>query len=133
MTDIEKLVKQAESRLGEAYAPHSNYHVGAAVLTKSGEVYTGVNIENDNYTNTRHAEETAIMKAVDDGHREITHLAVVTQDNSNESDDVRGRESPEPCGSCKQTITQFIDGSIEVALGHTEGFRVVELTEEFQL
>lgn len=133
MTDLEDLIEIAESRLGDAYAPHSNFHVGAALLTENGEVYTGVNIENDNYTNTRHAEEVAIMKAVDEGHREFTHLAVATEDRTTEDTTVVGRESPEPCGSCKQTITQFIDGSIKVILGRKEDYRVVELSEEFQL
>jgi len=125
-----ELMSRAQSRLGDAYAPHSNYHVGAAIVMQSGDVYTGVNIENDNYTNTRHAEEVAIMKAVDDGHRSIEKIAVVTEDAK---DDVVGRESPEPCGSCKQTIAQFIEDSVEVVVGSVNNYDVVELEEEFQL
>lgn len=131
MLSDRELVDRAQSRLGDAYAPHSNYHVGAALITESGEVYTGVNIENDNYTNTRHAEEVAIMKAVDDGHRSIDKLAVVTQDA--EEDAVVGRESPEPCGSCKQTIAQFIEDSVKVVVGSVDNYEVLELEEEFQL
>lgn len=130
MLSDQELIEKAESRIGDAYAPHSNYHVGAALVTDTGEVYTGVNIENDNYTNTRHAEEVAIMKAVDDGHRKIEKLAVTTEDQNT---DIVGRESPEPCGSCKQTITQFIDGSVTVVLGRSEDYDVIELKEEFQL
>lgn len=130
MIENHELIELAEDRLGDAYAPHSNYHVGAAVATEDGSVYTGVNIENDNYTNTRHAEEVAIMKAVDDGHRKLEKVAVTTEDQNT---DVVGRESPEPCGSCKQTISQFIDESVTAVLGSSEEFEVVEIEEGFQL
>lgn len=133
MTDLEDLIEMSQSRLGDAYAPHSNFHVGAAIMTRNGEVYTGVNIENDNYTNTRHAEEVAIMKAVDEGHREFTHLAVTAEERTSGDTTAVSREYPEPCGSCKQAITQFIDGNIKVILGRKENYRVVELSEEFQL
>lgn len=128
--DDKDLIELAEDRLGDAYAPHSNYHVGAAVVTSDGSVYTGVNIENDNYTNTRHAEEVAIMKAVDDGHRTLRKIAVTTEDKTT---DVVGRESPEPCGSCKQTISQFIDESVTAVLGSPDKYEVVEIEEGFQL
>lgn len=128
--DDKDLIELAEDRLGDAYAPHSNYHVGAAVVTDDGSVYTGVNIENDNYTNTRHAEEVAIMKAVDDGHRTLKKVAVATEDQNT---DGANQDSPKPCGSCQQTISQFIDESITAVLGSSNKYEVVEIEEGFQL
>lgn len=131
--DVESaVVKAARDRLGDAYAPHSNFHVGAAVRVPDGSIFTGVNIENDNYTNTRHAEGVAIMKAVDAGYRSLTHVAVTVQP---EGETEQGElASPEPCGTCKQTITQFIDDSVMLLLGDgNDGYRAVEMEKEFTL
>lgn len=78
-----------------AYAPYSNYFVGAALLTTSGKIYDGVNIENAAYPDGICAERVAIFKAVSEGEREINAIAVVTQNGGS------------PCGSCRQVLAEF--------------------------
>ena len=78
-----------------AYVPYSNYQVGAAVLTDSGRIYDGVNIENAAFPVTVCAERTAIFKAVSNGEREFQAIAVVTRDGGM------------PCGSCRQVMAEF--------------------------
>ena len=78
-----------------AYAPYSNYPVGAALRTKTGHIYTGVNIENAAYPHTMCAERVAIFKAVSDGEREFEVIAVVTNNGGS------------PCGGCRQVMAEF--------------------------
>lgn len=91
----EELVAQALQARERAYAPYSNYTVGAALLGKSGRIYTGCNVENAVYPLTTCAERVAIVKAVSEGEREFVALAVATRN--------RGA----PCGSCRQTLREF--------------------------
>ncbi len=84
------------------YTPFSDYCVGAALLTESGEVYTGCNIENSSYGATNCAERTAIFKAVSEGEREFEAIAVVGHK--------RGEKPTEyayPCGICRQVMAEF--------------------------
>ena len=76
MTD-EMLLKEAKKARECSYSPYSNFQVGAALLTKGGKVYLGCNIENASYTPTNCAERTAFFKAICDGEREFTKIAVV--------------------------------------------------------
>lgn len=92
------LIKQARQARENAYAPYSEYHVGAALQCRDGSLYTGANIENINYTNTTHAEENALNKAVLDGKREFTAIAL----------SLSGDPKP-PCGSCRQALSEFCD------------------------
>lgn len=78
-----------------AYAPYSRYQVGAALLTESGKIYTGCNIENAAYPETICAERVAIVKAVSEGEREFKALAVVTSNGGS------------PCGACRQVMAEF--------------------------
>ena len=78
-----------------AYIPYSNYRVGAALLTASGEVYTGCNIENAGYSPTICAERTALVKAVSEGHLNFRAVAVATRDGGS------------PCGVCRQMMFEF--------------------------
>ena len=78
-----------------AYAPYSRYPVGAALRTKSGKVFTGVNVENAAYPTTICAERTAVFKAVSEGEREFEVIAVVTKNGGS------------PCGSCRQVLAEF--------------------------
>jgi len=86
------LAAQARER---AYAPYSNYAVGAALRGKSGRVYTGCNVENAVYSLTICAERNALFKAVSEGEREFVALAVVTGNGGS------------PCGSCRQALAEF--------------------------
>ncbi len=89
------LVKIAINVRKWAYVPYSKYQVGAAVLTDSGRIYDGVNIENAAFPVTICAERTAIFKAVSNGEKEFQAIAVVTRDGGM------------PCGSCRQVMAEF--------------------------
>ena len=96
MTDNE-LIEIAQQYRENAYTPYSHFKVGAAVLTASGKVYGGCNIENSSYGLTNCAERTAIFKAVSEGERAFAALAVIA--------DTDGPCSP--CGACRQVIADF--------------------------
>jgi cytidine deaminase len=91
----EELVAQAMQAREHAYAPYSGYTVGAALLGKSGRVYTGCNVENAVYPLVTCAERVAVVKAVSEGEREFVALAVAT------------RNGGAPCGACRQTVREF--------------------------
>jgi cytidine deaminase len=78
-----------------AYAPYSNYQVGAALVTPSGKYFTGANVENAAYPTSMCAERVAIFKAVSEGKREFVALAVVTSNGGT------------PCGACRQVMAEF--------------------------
>ena len=78
-----------------AYAPYSNYPVGAALRTKTGRIYTGVNVENAAYPHTMCAERVAIFKAISDGEKEFEVISVVTDNGGS------------PCGGCRQVMAEF--------------------------
>ena len=91
------LFEKAKEVSRKAYAPYSNYKVGAALLTKSGKVYTGCNIENSSYGLTNCAERTAVFKAVSEGEMEFEEM-VIYADSPN---------LPTPCGACRQVLSEF--------------------------
>ncbi|MRR30417.1 cytidine deaminase, partial [bacterium] len=91
----ELLIETARQVRKWAYAPYSHYMVGAALLTTSGKVYDGVNVENAVYPLTTCAERTAIVKAVSEGEKDFLAMAIVT-DNAGA-----------PCGSCRQVMAEF--------------------------
>src|SRR5262249_51568506 len=93
--DYRQLIELANEARRRAYAPHSNYAVGAALRTKTGRVYTGVNIENAAYPTTICAERVAVFKAVSEGERDFEVVAVVTENGGS------------PCGSCRQVLAEF--------------------------
>ena len=96
MTD-ERLLEMAIEARKNAYVPYSGYAVGAALETKDGHVFTGCNVENAAYGNTLCAERTALVKAVSEGCRKFTRLAVV----GNSTDYCW------PCGACRQMLYEF--------------------------
>ncbi len=99
----EQLIKQAKTAMLNAYVPYSHFQVGAALLTESGKVYTGCNIENASYGATICAERTAIAKAISEGEKSFLKLAVVSS-----SEDLTY-----PCGICRQVIAEFMpEGTI---------------------
>ncbi|MEW9674746.1 cytidine deaminase [Lentibacillus sp. L22] len=103
-----KLVDKAKAIRDKAYVPYSNFPVGAALLTKSGKIYTGCNIENAAYPVTCCAERVAIFKAIADGEREFKEMAVVAD---------TPRPVP-PCGSCRQVMSEFFDQSMLISLAN---------------
>jgi cytidine deaminase len=90
-----KLIELAQEARLQAYVPYSNYQVGAALVTPSGKFFTGCNVENAAYPTSLCAERVAIFKAVSEGEREFTALAVVTSNGGT------------PCGSCRQVLAEF--------------------------
>ncbi len=93
--DVDALVQEAARARERAYAPYSHYQVGAAVLTADGQVFTGCNVENAVYPLGLCAERVAIFKAVSEGYRDFTAMAVVTGNGGS------------PCGSCRQVMHEF--------------------------
>lgn len=91
----QSLIDLANTARQRAYAPYSNYPVGAALRTKSGRIFTGVNIENAAYPHTMCAERVAIFKAVSEGEKEFEVISVVTDNGGS------------PCGGCRQVMAEF--------------------------
>lgn len=98
------LIKEAKIARERAYAPYSNFKVGAALLTKSGKLYHGCNIENAAYTPSNCGERTAFFRAVYDGEREFDRIAVVGAPDGQEADILTA-----PCGVCRQVMMEFCD------------------------
>lgn len=96
-----QLYRKAVSVLPNAFAPFSGFQVGAALLTKTGEVFLGVNVENSSYGGTICAERTACVKAISEGFREFEALAVVSGGVS------EGKGMAAPCGICRQFLYEF--------------------------
>ena len=90
-----KLIQLADEARERAYAPYSNYWVGAALVTPSGKYFTGANVESAAYPTGMCAERVAIFKAVSEGEREFVALAVVTSNGGT------------PCGACRQVMAEF--------------------------
>lgn len=100
---VEKLIDTAIKQLDFSYTPYSDFKVGAALLTKKGEIYTGCNIENASYTPTNCAERTAIFKAVSEGVRDFQAICIVG------GKDGVLTEYAAPCGVCRQVMMEFCD------------------------
>ena len=108
ISDQEKqsLIDLANTTRQRAYAPYSNYPVGAALRTKSGRIFTGVNVENAAYPHTICAERVAIFKAVSEGEKEFEIISVVTDNGGS------------PCGGCRQVMAEFgLDTIVLIADG----------------
>ena len=99
-----ELIKEARKARQRSYSPYSGFQVGAALLTKSGKVYHGCNIENAAYSPSNCAERTAFFKAVYDGEREFEKIAIVGAHADAEPDSL----CP-PCGVCRQVMMEFCD------------------------
>ena len=101
MDSIQQLIREAFSALEYAYVPYSGFKVGAALLTESGKIYTGCNIENAAYTPSNCAERTAFFKAVSEGERHFTKICIVNEDT-------KGMHTYcPPCGVCRQVMMEF--------------------------
>lgn len=102
----QSLIDLANEARRRAYAPYSKYQVGAALRTKTGRVFTGVNVENAAYPASICAERTAVFKAVSEGEREFEVISVVTDTGGS------------PCGACRQVLSEFgLDTIVLIANG----------------
>jgi cytidine deaminase len=110
MKNQDKLVSLAAEARKKAHAPYSNFNVGAALLARSGRVYTGCNVENASYGLSVCAERVAVFKAVSEGEREFEAIAVVSENGIT------------PCGACRQVLMEFGD-DIRVIVADTAGHR----------
>ncbi len=111
------LFQQAIEAREFSYSPYSHYKVGAALLSKSGKIYQGCNIENAGYTASICAERTAIFKAVSQGETDFVAIAVVTSNGG------------APCGVCRQVIREF-SSDLTVVIGNIEGdYQVLTLSD----
>lgn len=104
----EELIQAAISVRKMAYAPYSNYCVGAAILVENGRIFTGVNVENVSYGLTNCAERTAVYKAVSEGYKQIYAVVVATENAGS------------PCGACRQVLAEFA-GDVPVWLVDDSG------------
>jgi len=111
----ESLIEAAKEARKWAYAPYSQYPVGAALVTASGRIYEGVNVENAAFPMTICAERVAIFKAVSEGEREFRAIAVVTKNGGS------------PCGACRQVLAEFGLETV-VIIADEEGRLVRETT-----
>ena len=109
------LIDLANEARKRAYVPYSNYPVGSALRTKSGRIFTGVNIENAAYPQTMCAERVAIFKAVSEGEKEFEAISVVTDNGGS------------PCGGCRQVMAEFGLETV-VLLADKDGKLVKETT-----
>ena len=114
-TEKQVLIDAANAVRQHAYVPYSMYRVGGALQTKSGRVFTGVNVENAAYPQTMCAERIAIFKAVSEGEREFAAIAVVTDNGVT------------PCGGCRQVLSEFGLDTI-VVLANSQGQLLHEMT-----
>jgi cytidine deaminase len=111
----QSLIDVANTARQRAYAPYSNYRVGSALRTKTGRVFTGVNVENAAYPQTMCAERVAIYKAVSEGEKEFEAISVVTDNGGS------------PCGGCRQVMAEFGLDTI-VLLADGDGKLIKETT-----
>jgi len=116
---LNRLVALATKARENAYSPYSGVKIGAAVLTRSGGVYTGCNVENSSYSLSNCAERTAIFKAVSEGDRSIVAIAVVG----------KSEDYTKPCGACRQVMVQF-NPKMKVLMRGTDGFSADRTAEE---
>ena len=107
----DRLVTLAREAKQNTYQPYSEYSVGAAVVTSSGEVYTGGNIENITFDMCSHAERTAMRSAIADGHREFEEMMISTQ----------REDGAPPCGTCRQFIAEFCGDDFPIYSDNGDG------------
>lgn len=109
--DRQQLIEEATKGREFAYVPYSKFKVGAALLSKDGEVFQGCNIENSGYSMTNCAERTAIFKAISQGVTEFSAIAVIAETNGPVS----------PCGACRQVLSEFCASDMPVYLTNLKG------------
>ena len=124
LTDYKELINKAILAREHSYSPYSKFKVGAALLSKNGEIYTGCNVENASYGETVCAERTAILKAVSSGEREFSAIAIVGG-----KDTIQGYAYP--CGACRQVMSEFCDTELEIVLFDGESTQISTLGQLF--
>ena len=114
LEEKQELIRMALAAREKAYAPYSNFMVGAALRAKDGRIYTGCNVENASFTPTSCAERTALFKAVADGVTEFTDIAVVGSRRGEVNEQITS-----PCGVCRQALFEFGGPELNVIMAKT--------------
>lgn len=123
------LIEKAMAASKLAYAPYSKYHVGAALLAESGEIFTGCNVENASFGATNCAERTAFFKAISEGVTDFKAIAIVggPADGIGES---QFSEYAYPCGMCRQVMQEFCKPDFKIIVARTvEDYKCYTLQE----
>ena len=121
LEEKKELIRMALAAREKAYVPYSDFMVGAALRAKDGRVYTGCNVENAALGDTICAERTACVKAISEGYRDYVRLAIYAE----------SQNYCMPCGSCRQFLSEFNDGELEILCCKADGryvsYRLKEL------
>lgn len=115
----DRLIKEAHQAMKQAYCPYSHFSVGAALLGKNGNIYTGCNVENISYGLTICAERGAVCKAVADGETEFSAIAIVTDT----------KKPVSPCGACRQVLAEF-STDMTVIMATAQGEKRIAVLKE---
>ena len=128
--ELEKtLIEKAVEASKAAYAPYSQYHVGAALLTEEGQIYTGCNIENASFGATNCAERTAFFKAVSEGNKNFCAIAIVGG-SVNGCEESSFSDYAYPCGICRQVMQEFCNPEFVILVAKTpEDYKKYSLRE----
>lgn len=118
MSEKELALKAIDAKKN-SYSPYSDFPVGAALLSEDGEIFTGVNVENISFGLTNCAERTAFFKAISEGKRKFTAIAVAGGDSY-----------LPPCGACRQVMAEFCDRDFKVIFVKSENEYIVKTLEE---
>ena len=113
------LVEKARESMKYAYAPYSNFKVGAALLTENEKIYIGCNIENISFGATNCAERTAVFKAVSEGEKAFKAIAIVSS---------AGKFTP-PCGICRQVLPEFSEDMDIILADKDDNIKIIKLNE----
>ena len=122
--EMDILIQRAMQARKHAYAPYSGFSVGAALLTKSGNCYTGANIENASYSPTVCAERVAFFQAIHAGERDFVAIAVVGGKANEDAE-----EFCPPCGVCRQIMTEFCKDDFVILLSNGKEIKTIPLDE----
>ena len=120
-----ELLEEAKKAREKSYSPYSNFQVGAALETKDGKIYHGCNIENAAYSPTNCAERTAFFRAIYEGERQFTRIAIVGAPKGKSTDILTA-----PCGVCRQVMAEFCDAETFIVImpnGNVNGAYAVDL------
>lgn len=113
------LIKIAKSAMNNAYVPYSKFRVGAAIETIDGKVYTGCNIENASFGGTNCAERTALFKAISEGNRKFTKIAIISDSS----------DYTYPCGICRQVLSEWGLNIDIIVANCNEEYKIHKLSE----
>ena len=124
LTDYKELINKAILAREFSYSPYSGFKVGAALLSKSGKIYTGCNVENASFGETVCAERTAVLKAVSCGDKDFCAIAIVGGKDTHQG-------YAYPCGACRQVLSEFCDPELKIVLFDGENTQISTLGQLF--